>query len=151
MTALGNTEPVVDVPSDSLAAAVLRAEGTAVRLRQVEFLRVAAQTLLDEAAKVGCSELVPASQAAEPLVTAAALLSDGSVTIGDRLHSMSEKVVLVDAATVTGSVARECATYLRERGATWVAVLIYDRVRPDLDSFDGDPIFDLVAELDKSC
>jgi hypothetical protein len=110
-------------------------------------LREAAQALLEALWTTGCYQLVSASPAAEPLATAAALLSDGAITLSDRIHSVADKVVVVDAATITGNATRSCAAYLRERGAIWVGAVIYDRVRPDLDGLDGDRNLDLVAAL----
>lgn len=138
---------VVGVPHDSLASALIQAEASAVRLRQVESLRQAARSLVDEASRLGCSQLVPASQAAAPLVTAAMLLSDGAIRMISSDLVTSERVGLVDAATVTGGAARACGLQLRDRGASWIAAIIYDRVRPDLDDLDADPTFDSVSEL----
>lgn len=144
-TRRGVLNPVI--PADSLAAAVLRAESAALSLRDLPTLREAARALVEAVSAIGCYQVVGASQAAESLVTAAALLSEGSVSSSDRLYSNSDKVVVVDAATVTGSAARACASYLRANGATWVGAVIYERVRPDLDGLDDDDEFDLVRAL----
>jgi hypothetical protein len=75
------------------------------------------------------------------------LLSDGLIQMTDPNLLSSGRVALVDAATVTGGAARACGLSLRDRGASWVAAIIYDRVRPDLDDLDTDPTFDSVTEL----
>src|SRR5262249_40923328 len=103
--------------------------------------------LMDQAARVECNDLVAASQAAEPLVTAAILMSNGALRMTDLARCDSDKVLLVDAATITGGAARACATPLRTRGTTWIAAAIYYRVRPDLDCLDTDPAFDSITEL----
>lgn len=135
------------IPSASLAAGVLRAQLSTLCLRDVEHLRQAAIALIDAAAAIGCYHLVAANAAAEPLTTAAALLSNGKLSYTDSRSSSAEKVLVVDAATVTGNVTRSCASYLRENGAAWVGVIIFDRVRPDLDGLDDDPRIDYVASL----
>jgi hypothetical protein len=145
--AMTSTEGVVGMPSDSLAAALVQAEASTVRLRQVEQLRVAAQSLVEEASRLGCDQLVPASQAAAPLVTAAMLMSDGAIRMMGTEFVSAGRVALVDAATVTGGSTRACGLELRDRGASWIAAIIYDRVRPDLDDLDADPTFDAVTEL----
>ncbi|RUP31524.1 MAG: hypothetical protein EKK51_14225 [Mycolicibacterium sp.] len=136
------------IPPESLAAGVLRAQLSTLCLRDVEHLRQAAIALIDAAATLDCRHLVAANAAAEPLTTAAALLSNGKLAYSDCRNSSAKKVLVVDAATVTGNVTRSCASYLRENGASWVGAIIFDRVRPDLDGLDDDPGIDYVASLD---
>lgn len=138
------------VPADSLAAGVIRAQASARNLRDLGSLREAASALVEAASSIGCYELVAANAAAEPLATAAALLSDGAVKLGDKQESHPHKVLIVDAATVTGNVTRACAADLRARGANWVGVVIYDRVRPDLDELETEPLLDYVTALRSS-
>lgn len=137
---------VAEEMDDSLAHAVIRAESRARELRNIGDLKEAAHRLADQVDRLGCSRLVAASRIAEPLVTAAALLSDGRISM--QLSSDgADKVVLVDAATITGNGARSAAQRLRAEGVSWICVVIYDRVRPDLDCLDSDPLFDQVATL----
>ncbi|BBZ65157.1 hypothetical protein MINS_05860 [Mycolicibacterium insubricum] len=135
------------IPPESLAAGVLKAQLSTLCLREVDQLRQAAIALIDAAAAIGCSHLVAANAAAEPLTTAAALLSNGKLAYSDSRNSFAEKVLVVDAATVTGNITRSCAAYLRENGASWVGAVIFDRVRPDLDGLDDDPGIDHVVSL----
>lgn len=142
-----DTEIDWGVGSESLASAVLRAEAAVEHMRDVGALREAAQRLVDVAARVSCSDVVAATQAAEPLVTAATLVSDGSLRMMSQTRFAGERAILVDAATVTGSAVRACAASLRGQGATWVAAVIYARTRPDLDDLENDPAINLVSEL----
>lgn len=135
------------IPPQSLAAGVLRAQLSALCLRDVDHLRQAAIALIDVAAAIDCRHLVAANAAAEPLTTAAALLSNGKLAHSDSRNSSAEKVLIIDAATVTGNVTRSCASYLRENGASWVGAIIFDRVRPDLDGLNDDPDIDYVASI----
>ena len=135
------------IPHDSIAAGVMQAEAATQNLRNIASLRDAASELVDAAMLVGCYDLVAANAAAEPLTTAAALLSDGRLGYSDIRHTTAQKVLIVDAATVSGDVTRSCAGYLRENGATWIGAIIYDRVRPDLDGLDAEPTLDCVISL----
>ncbi|WP_301149018.1 hypothetical protein [Mycobacterium simiae] len=140
------TESVGVIPTGSLAAGVLRAQESAHALRDVGSLKRVATDLIETAAQIGCRHMVAANAAAEPLATAAALLSEGALTFSDKAHSL-DKVLVVEAATVSGDVARSCAADLRANGASWVGVVIYDRVRPDLDGLDDEPAIDFVTSL----
>lgn len=135
------------VPSDTLAAGLIRAEASAQSLRDVAALRDAANALLDAATAIGCYNLVAANAAAEPLATAAALLSNGRLACSDSQHSTADKVLIVDAATVTGDVTRSCAANLRANGASWIGAIIFDRVRPDMDGLDDEPALDFLAAI----
>jgi hypothetical protein len=135
------------VPSDSLAAGIIRAEASTQSLRDVAALREAANALVDAATAIGCYNLVAVNAAAEPLTTAAALMSDGRLACSDSQHSTAEKVLIVDAATVTGDSTRSCASYLRENGAAWIGAIIFDRVRPDMDGLDDEPALDFLTAL----
>jgi len=146
MAALPEAESLNVIPAGSLAAGVLRAQQSVHALRDVGSLRRVAADLIETAARIGCRHMVAANAAAEPLATAAALLSDGALTFSDKAHS-AEKVLVVEAATVSGGATRSCAAYLRANGAWWVGVVIYDRVRPDLDGLDEEPSIDFVTSL----
>lgn len=135
------------VPSDSLAAGLIRAEASTQSLRDVVALREAANALVDAATAIGCYSLVAVNSAAEPLTTAAALVSNGRLACSDYRHSTAEKVLIVDAATVTGDLTRSCASYLRANGASWIGAVIFDRVRPDMDGLDDDPALDFLTAL----
>lgn len=135
------------VHADSLAAGVMRADSAIQGLRDFASLRRAASALIGAATSTGCYNLVAANAAAEPLATAAVLISDGKLTCTDMRHSTADRVLIVDTATVSGNVTRECASYLRANGATWVGAIIYDRVRPDLDGLDDEPAIDHVETL----
>jgi hypothetical protein len=148
MTALVDTsEGTSVVPPHSLAAGVIRAEASVENLREVSSLRHAALALIEAANSIGCYQLVPTNAAAEPLAAAAALLSDGAITFGSKSSARAQKVLIVDAATVTGNITRACAADLRANGAAWVGAVIYDRVRPDLDELDTEPLLDYVTVL----
>jgi hypothetical protein len=148
MSALEHTaEGAPLIPADSLAAGVIRAEASVQRLRNIPSLRHAAAELIQTANSISCYNLVATNAAAEPLATAAALMSDGEIAVSDKNHLTVEKVLLIDAATVTGSVTRACAADLRARGAAWVGAVIYHRVRPDLDGLESEPLLDFVAAL----
>lgn len=147
MVALSDTvESFGVVPKGSLAAGVLRAQESVQSLRDVASLRRVAANLVEAAAQIGCRHMVAANAAAEPLATAAALLSDGALTFSDKTHS-ADKVLVIEAATVSGDTTRSCAAYLRANGASWVGVVIYDRVRPDLDRLDHESAIDFVTSL----
>lgn len=135
------------VPADSLAAGVIRAEAAAHSLRDIDALKQAAAALIEAANSIGCCQLVASNAAAEPLATAAALLSEGTISFSDKARNMAQKVLIIDASTVTGSVTRACAADLRASGAAWVGSVIYDRVRPDLDDLDNEPLLDFVTAL----
>lgn len=135
------------VPTDSLAAAVIQAEAATQAMRDITSLQDAASALIEAATSTGCHQLVAANAAAEPLATAAALLSAGSLMCTDKHHFTAEKVLIIDAATVTGDATRSCASYVRDNGAAWVGAVIYDRVRPDLDGLDDEPTIDFVTVL----
>lgn len=135
------------VPVDSLAAGVIQADGAIQALRDFASLRSAASALIEAATSTGCYNLVAANAAAEPLATAAVLISDGKLACTDMRHSTAERVLVVDAATVSGNVTRDCASYLRSNGAAWVGAVIYDRVRPDLDGLDDEPAIDHLEVL----
>lgn len=134
-----------DIPAGSIAAATIRAAHTVQAIRRIEVLQDAARAVIEAARAAGCSQLVPVNAAAESLATAAVLISGGGLTFSDADNISAERVLLVDAATVTGGSTRSCAQQVRARGATWVAAAIYDRVRPDLDQLEGDPLIDMVA------
>jgi hypothetical protein len=135
------------VPSDTLAAGVIQAQAVQQSLREISALKAAATALIEAAISIGCSNLVATNAAAESLATAAALMSDGEIKNIDRQYITAEKVLIVDAATVTGSVTRECAWELRAKGATWIGVAIYHRGRPDIDGLDADDAIDFVTSL----
>lgn len=135
------------VPPDSLAAGAMKANAIARSLRDVEALRHAAAELIEAAMSIGCYHLVAANSAAEPLATAAALISNGEFKSTSSSQSVAEKVLVVDAATVSGNVTRACAAELRRNGATWVGALIFARMRPDLDGLDDEPLLDYVSAL----
>jgi hypothetical protein len=148
MTALrspSDDRPVV--PPDSLAAGVMRAEASTQNLRDIKALRDAASALIEKSNSIGCYQVVAATAAAEPLATAAALMSNGEISMSDKHRLNAEKVLVIDAATVTGNVTRACAADLRRNGAAWVGAVIYDRVRPDLDGLDNEPLLDFVTAL----
>lgn len=134
-----------DIPAESVAAAAIRASQTVQAIRRIEVLQDAARAVIEAARAAGCSQLVPVNAAAESLATAAVLISGGGLTFSDADNISAERVLLIDAATVTGGSTRSCAQQVRARGATWVAAAIYDRVRPDLDQLEGDPLIDMVA------
>lgn len=134
-----------EIPAESIAAAAIRASHTVQAIRRIEVLQDAARTVIEAARLAGCSQLVPVNAAAESLATAAVLISGGGLTFSDADNISAERVLLVDAATVTGGSTRSCAQQVRARGATWVAAAIYDRVRPDLDQLEGDPLIDMIA------
>jgi hypothetical protein len=125
----------------------MQAEASVQSLRDITSLRDAASALVDAATSIGCYHLVAVNAAAEPLTTAAALLSNGKLACSDTQHSTVDKVLIVDAATVTGNLTRSCAAYLRENGASWVGAIIYDRVRPDLDELDNELTIDFLTSL----
>jgi len=135
------------VSLNSIAAGVMQAEASAQSLRDVTSLRHAASDLVDAATSIGCYHLVAVNAAAEPLTTAAALLSNGKIGWSDTHNSTADRVLVVDAATVTGNLTRSCASDLRENGASWVGAVIYDRVRPDLDGLDDEPTIDFLTSL----
>lgn len=148
MTDQANSPKDTDlVPTDSLAAGLIRAEAAAHSLRNIGSLREAAAALIEAANSIGCFELVASNAAAEPLATAAALLSDGTISISDRIRNTAQKVLIIDASTVTGATTRACAADLRASGAAWIGSVIYDRVRPDLDDLDNEPLLDYVTSL----
>jgi len=136
-----NEDPDI-VPSPSIAESILAAQETESHLRGLEQLQSAARELLTALDSFGCYDLVAASSAAEPLVTAAALLGGGRVSMSGPNGRVADKVILVEAATITGSATRFRANDLRTRGASWVAAVVYHRIRPDLDGFEGDTAFD---------
>jgi hypothetical protein len=138
------------VPPDSIAAGLLRADASAQSLRNVTLLREAAGSLVDAAMAIGCSHLVAVNAAAEPLTTAATLLSDGALSCTDAQNSTADKVLIVDAATVSGNLTRSCAATLRANGAAWVGAIIFDRVRPDMDGLDSEPDLDHLTWLRRS-
>lgn len=138
---------LIDLPPESIAAGAMRAAASVQSLRDVVALRRAASQLIDAAASAGCDTLIAANAAAEALTTAAALISDGRLKSADRRHASGKKVLIIDTATVTGNNTRACAAELRAQGATWVGAVIFDRVRPDLDGFDVDSLFDSVTTL----
>jgi len=144
---LDSSKGTAVVPHDSIAAGVMQAAAATQGLRDIASLRTAAADLVDAAMSVGCHDLVAANAAAEPLTTAAALLSDGKLGYSDIRHTTAQKVLIVDAATVSGDVTRSCAGYLRENGAMWIGAIIYERVRPDLDGLDVEPTLDCVISL----
>jgi hypothetical protein len=136
-----------DSEAQSIAAETMRAAALVQGLRDVPALRKAAALLIEGALATGCETLITASAAAEPLVTAAALISNGRLKTMDRQQAGGQKVLIVDAATVTGNNTRACAAELRNRGAAWVGAVILHRARPDLDELDIDPLLDYVAAL----
>lgn len=138
------------VPPQSIAAGVMRAEASALSLRDIASLRGAATLLVDAAMAIGCNHLVAANAAAEPLTTAAALMSDGALTSADAPNSTADKVLVVEAATVTGNLTRSCVSTLRANGASWVGAIIFDRVRPDIDGLDTDGSLDFLTSLTSS-
>ncbi|PBA29031.1 hypothetical protein CKJ65_23505 [Mycobacterium intracellulare] len=142
-----STEGTVLVPADSLAAGVIRAEAAAHSLRNLSSLKEAAAALIEAANSIGCYQLVASNAAAEPLATAAALLSEGTISFSDKVSNTAQKVLIIDASTVTGAATRACAADLRAYGAAWVGSVIYDRVRPDLDNLDNEPLLDFVTTL----
>lgn len=142
-----STEGTVLVPADSLAAGVIRAEAAAHSLRNLSSLKEAAAALIEAANSIGCYQLVASNAAAEPLATAAALLSEGTISFSDKVSNTAQKVLIIDASTVTGAATRACAADLRAYGAAWVGSVIYDRVRPDLDDLDNEPLLDFVTTL----
>jgi len=136
-----------DLQPDSIAAGAMRAAASVRGLRDVANLRQAASLLIDGAMAAGCHTLVTANAAAESLVTAATLISDGRLKSVERRDTGGQKVLIVDAATVTGNNTRACAAELRGCGAAWVGAVIFHRTRPDLDELDADPLLDYVATL----
>lgn len=138
---------LIELPSETIAAGAMRAAASVHSLRDVDTLRQAAYQLIDAAGSAGCDTLIAANAAAEALTTAAALISDGQLKSGSRRHVGGQKVLIVDAATVTGNNTRACAAELRALGVSWVGAVIFDRVRPDLDSLDGDSLLDYVTTL----
>lgn len=126
-------ESSLEIPEDGVAAAAIRASRTVQAVRRVDVLQHAARAVIDAASAAGCSQRVPVNAAAESLAAAAVLISEGELTSRDADRVSAERVLLVDAATVTGASTRFCARQVRARGAIWVAAAIYDRVRPDLD------------------
>jgi hypothetical protein len=135
------------VPPDTLAAGVIQAQAARQSLREISALKGAATALIEAATSIGCCNLVATNAAAESLATAAALMSDGAIRSIDRQYVTAEKVLIIDAATVTGSVTRDCASELRAKGATWVGVAIFHRGRPDIDGLDADDGIDFVTSL----
>lgn len=141
-----NTSVMAEEMPDSLAYAVITAEGTARELRNIAELQDAAHRLIDSVDRLGCRRLVAATREAEPLVTAAAMLSEGRVLMQHSSEG-ADKVVLVGAATITGSAVRSAAERLRAEGVSWICAVVYDRVRPDLDGLESDPLFDQVVTV----
>jgi hypothetical protein len=135
------------IPGNTLADSLIRAQAAARELHGLADLKAAASWLIDSATSIGCCNLVATNAAARSLTTAAVLISDGAVKSIDRQYVAEGKVLIVDAATVTGSITRACATELRANGATWVGAAIYHRARPDLDGLDSDVAFDFVTSL----
>lgn len=131
---------------DSLALAVFRAETVGRELRTVNGLEAAATQLIERIDHLGCHRVVAASREAEPLATAAALLSQGRIQM-QASGEGADKVIVIDAATVTGNATRSAAERLREEGVSWVGALVYNRIRPDLDELDDDPLLDQVTSL----
>ncbi len=135
------------MPAESIAAAAIKASHTVQAVRRLDVLQEAARAIIAAAEAAGCGQLVPVNAAAEPLATAAVLLSGGGLSFSDADNISTDRVLLVDAASVTGGSTRSCARQVRARGATWVAAAIYDRIRPDLDELDDDPLVDMIAPV----
>jgi hypothetical protein len=113
--------------STSLGESVLQAQSQLEGLRHPDTLRIAARAVISAADAMGVQSLYPASQQAEHLCGAATLVGDGSITpisLGDIVIGGVRKVVVVDAAAITGiNVARAVAA-VRGAGAEWVGAVV---------------------------
>jgi hypothetical protein len=128
-----------------LATAVLDAEKSNELLLDPVALRALGGQLVEACQAAGCTIVVAASKSAVALVTAGIMVGDGLLSGGRGVHG--QRVMVVDAAIITGAGIRETATTLRESGATWLGVTVLQRTRPDLDELDRFEALDQVAEL----
>lgn len=131
--------------SGSLAGALLNAEQSNDMLRDHDELVRLASVLVKQSHELGVDLVVPASRAADAIVTAAQLCSNGALRIAE--EAAEQRILLVDAAIVTGAVVRECAAQLRQAGAAWVGAVVVARMMRDEDELDSDPSIDIVREL----
>lgn len=136
------------IPADSLMAAVLQGEEAQRRLQNLRRLRRTARGVVRAADEHKCTRVVAASQAAVPLVVAAALLSDDRLTPARAIDCTNERALIVEAVTVLGGHVRACAQALAKQGAPWLGVVIVDRLRPDLDQLDADEAIDSLVVLE---
>lgn len=117
------------------------AESSNRALGEPEVLRHAGQWLSKLCREFECSAVVAASRSAEWIVAATVLATDGAVQSGGGGHS---RVMVVEAAVVTGSAVHHAAQIVRSEGAEWIGAAIWYRTRPDLDQFELSD-FDVIA------
>jgi hypothetical protein len=136
-----------DYRAESLAESLSRARASELTLRGIEGLRDAGKRLLMEVEKFPSDVLVPVNMLAQSLLTSAQLLSDRTFVGPIVGTGPARRALVVAAVTVTGSLCNEEAAELRAAGARWVGLLVYQRVRPDLDGFDNGGLFDRVISF----
>lgn len=128
-----------------LATAVVDAEKSNEMLLDPDALHRLGRQLVDVCQAAGCTVVVAASKSAVALVTAGVMVGEGLLSVGRGVEG--QRVMVVDAAIVTGSGIHAAAATMRELGAIWLGVAVLQRTRPDLDELDDLDSLDHVEEL----
>lgn len=116
-----------------MAEALLDAQAFLASLSTSAALRGAAMCVTDAAAAADCGVLVPASASSHGVVAAAVLLADGDLRQageGAVLSGAVDKVMVVEAAAVSGLHVRRRVCGLRAAGAAWVGLVVLHDVVP---------------------
>ncbi|GAA2080113.1 hypothetical protein GCM10009821_20480 [Aeromicrobium halocynthiae] len=102
-------------------------------------LRAAATRLVEATERIGCRNVLGASDRANLVLAGAAMLDPQVNMVDEKVlrEGAVDKVVVVEAVAVTGMFIRDCVKAAREAGAIWVAVaLLKDMTGPiDVDRF----------------
>lgn len=117
------------------------AESSNHALGTPEVLRAAGQWLVSLCDDFGCSVVIAASRSAEWIVAAAVMTAGGALRTD---LGGGSRVMVVEAAAVTGAAVHHAGQVARAEGATWVGAAVWKRTRPDLDELELGR-FDVIA------
>lgn len=125
-------------PGPGLVDHVIEGQEYLRQIRTSSGLRAAADELAEQADRLGCRDLFPASAAADAVAAVAVALHQSLrvVTVGQIAREHVDKVVVVEAAAVSGLKVRRAVEAVRGAGAQWVSALVLREFGADLDKDD---------------
>lgn len=138
---------VTDIGAD-FTARLVQAEQVERELTTSTGLREAAGRLREATERAGCLNVIAASQRAESVLAAAAILDDHLNVVDQQavMDGVVDKVLVVEAVAVTGMFAQQRVHAMREAGASWVGVVVlHDLSDASLGSLRFGPVDDLIA------
>jgi orotate phosphoribosyltransferase len=113
-------------PAAGLADRVIEGQTYLREIRTSSGLRKAAAELAEHADRLGCRDLFPASAAADAVAAVAVALHESLrvLTLGQITGEHIDKIVVVEAAAVSGLKVRRAVDAVRAAGAHWVSALV---------------------------